>query len=78
MTCVRWHPQSAYLLLSSGYDNSVKIWDIRSATPLCTLPFDTKMTAICWNDDGTMFYSAGASGMLKAHSFVHATQKKDE
>ena len=78
ITNVKWHPHSAYLLLSSGYDNSVKIWDIRSSTPLCTLPFNTKMTAVCWNDKGDMFYSAGANGMLKAHTFTHNTVKKDE
>ncbi|BFU19100.1 NLE domain containing protein [Entamoeba histolytica HM-1:IMSS-B] len=71
VTCVAWHPQSAYLLASAGYDNSIKIWDIRSITPLCTIPFSTKMTAVCWNETGDIFYSAGANGFMKAHKFTH-------
>ncbi|KAL7722975.1 Ribosome biogenesis protein WDR12-like protein [Entamoeba marina] len=66
-----WHPHSAYLLATGSYDNSVKIWDIRSVTPLCTLPFESKITSVCWNDVGDVLFCGGANGMLRSHKITH-------
>ncbi|ELP91990.1 WD repeat-containing protein, putative [Entamoeba invadens IP1] len=68
---VQWHPLSPYLFASAAFDYSIKVWDIRSVTPLCTIPLKGKGTAVCWNEKGDEFYSASSYGRLAAHRFTH-------
>jgi ribosome biogenesis protein YTM1 len=74
VSAVRWHPTNSQLLLSASYDNSLKLWDIRSKSPLHTLPnqHSDKIMCLEWVDDYT-FVSGGADSTLKFYTFSGAT-----
>jgi ribosome biogenesis protein len=73
VSAVLWHPYSSSLLLSASYDNTVKMWDIRSSIPLFTIAAH-KDKALCIDWCGAeVFVSGGADRKL----FVHGSQSGD-
>ena len=70
VSAVMWHPTDAHILVSGSFDSHIKIWDIRSSTPLHTLPSQhkDKVTTLAWLDNET-FASAGADKYLRTYSF---------
>ncbi|KAJ2788509.1 ribosome biogenesis protein ytm1, partial [Coemansia helicoidea] len=69
---VAWAPSSAYMLASASHDSTVKVWDIRSRTPLYTVhaasAADTgkKLLALDWH--ASLLLAGGESGSLRIHS----------
>ncbi|KAL3694046.1 hypothetical protein R1sor_007697 [Riccia sorocarpa] len=53
ITSCKWHPKSAYHLLSASHDGTVKLWDMRAKIPLHTLEAhkDKVLCADWWRDD---------------------------
>jgi ribosome biogenesis protein YTM1 len=46
---VKWSPDNAFHLVSTGYDGKTKIWDIRSTAPLYTISDgDVKKFGVAW------------------------------
>ena len=35
--CVKSHPQDSNVFVSGGWDNSIKIYDLRKRTPVCSI-----------------------------------------
>lgn len=69
-TCgVTWSPSSAYNLASASYDGTVKVWDIRSSTPLYSIRAASedgqKVMAVDWFDG--VIYSGGEDTQLRVH-----------
>ncbi|KAJ3052428.1 WD repeat-containing protein 12, partial [Rhizoclosmatium hyalinum] len=67
---VSWSPTSSYTLASGSYDSSIKVWDIRSTTPLHTLSAvedggAKKVLAVVW-EEGSLF-SGGEEGKVRVH-----------
>ena len=69
VSAVAWHPSVSTLLASCAHDGDVKLWDIRSKTPLHTMPSNhqDKVLAIQW-DGPTRIVSGGADKTLKVHA----------
>ncbi|KAI8919421.1 WD40-repeat-containing domain protein [Powellomyces hirtus] len=68
VSSVACSPTSAYAFASSSYDSTVKVWDIRSSTPLYTLSGgdaekDEKVFAVDWV--GKYIYSGGEDKQLR-------------
>lgn len=69
VSSVSWSPSSAYSLVSGSYDSTLKVWDIRSSTPLYTLSGgdkekDQKVFAIDWVGD--YIFSGGEDAQLRS------------
>ncbi|KAL6075670.1 ribosome biogenesis protein ytm1 [Balamuthia mandrillaris] len=47
VSTVQWHPRNEHLFLSASHDGKVKVWDVRSITPLHTLPSAHKEKVLC-------------------------------
>lgn len=70
VSAVMWHPTDANILVSGSFDSHIKVWDIRSTTPLHTLPSQhkDKVTTLAWLDN-EKFVSGGADKYLRTYSF---------
>lgn len=70
VSAVAWHPTDSNILISGSFDSSIKVWDIRSTTPLHTLPSQhkEKVTTLAWLDNDH-FASGGADKYLRTYSF---------
>ncbi|KAJ3157957.1 hypothetical protein HDU89_000336 [Geranomyces variabilis] len=71
VSSVKWSPTSAYAFASCSYDSTVKVWDIRSTTPLYTLSGgdaakDEKVFAVDWVGD--YIFSGGEDAQLRSFS----------
>ncbi|KAJ2618015.1 ribosome biogenesis protein ytm1 [Coemansia sp. RSA 1365] len=72
VTSVAWAPGSAHLLASASHDSSVKVWDIRSRTPLYTVmpareaDKGKKLLALDWHR--SLLLAGGESGSLRIHT----------
>ena len=70
---VAWHPQAAHLLASVSHDNTAKLWDTRSLTPLHTLEQVHHSKALClaWvgQDYNAMLITGGDDRNAVAHRF---------
>lgn len=75
VSAVAWHPTDANILISGSFDSNIKVWDIRSATPLHTLPSQhkDKVTTLSWLDKDH-FVSGGADKYLRTYTFPQAGQ----
>lgn len=69
---VAFHPSNDHIFISGSFDSNIKIWDIRSTTPLHTLPSQhlDKVTCLAWLDDDH-FVSGGADKYLRTYTFPH-------
>jgi len=68
-TSVQWHPSQEYLLISGSYDNSIKIWDIRSTTPMYSISnaHSDKVLTVSWVNNNILA-SGSADCLLKCHN----------
>lgn len=68
ISACKWHPKSAFHLLSASYDGTVKLWDTRAIIPLVTLSQhkDKVLSADWWKDDHIV--SGGADSQLQIYS----------
>ncbi|KAJ3088374.1 WD repeat-containing protein 12 [Physocladia obscura] len=69
-------PTSPFALATGSYDSSIKVWDVRSTTPLHTLSAaedgKKKVLALVW-EDGCLF-SGGEEGKLRVHDMQVETE----
>lgn len=54
---VLFNPVAKNILASSGFDNTIKIWDLEKETCLFTLPHPQQITSFSWNHDGSQIAS---------------------
>lgn len=86
VSSVSWSPSSAYTLVSGSYDGTLKIWDVRSTSPLYTIAAATMPAAVgsdksvpakvlCtkWCAGQDMLVGGGEDGKLSIHSYAAAT-----
>ncbi|KAJ1957193.1 ribosome biogenesis protein ytm1 [Dipsacomyces acuminosporus] len=72
VSSVAWAPNSAYMLASASHDSTIKVWDIRSRTPLYTVTATSekdkgkKLLALDWHK--SLLLTGGESGSLRIHS----------
>jgi len=67
VSSVAFHPSRPELFVSGSYDNTVKLWDIRSETPLHTMDKHTeKVLTVGWFSN-TVMLSGSADKMLSIH-----------
>lgn len=70
VSTVSWSPTSMYTLASGSYDSTIKVWDIRSTTPLYSLAGATednqKVLSVDWADG--LIYSGGEDSLLRVHT----------
>ena len=63
---VSFSPSNPHQLVSSSYDNSIKVWDLRSSLPLHTVKaHDDKALCVDWAADEIVL-SGGADKQLRA------------
>lgn len=61
---LKWHP-SENLIVTGGYDGSVRIWDALSGLELIELPVhEDTVNDVSWSPDGSMLASVGRDGRL--------------
>ncbi|KAI8964605.1 WD40 repeat-like protein [Daldinia sp. FL1419] len=67
VTALRFFPGSGHLLLSSGADTTVKIWDVYHQKELLRsyLGHSKAVSDICFNNSGTQFLSASYDRQMK-------------
>lgn len=66
VTSTAWSPSSTFTIVSASHDHSLKVWDIRSSTPLHTIAaHEGKVLAVDWVKD--LVLSGGADKNLKIH-----------
>ncbi|KAJ2493275.1 ribosome biogenesis protein ytm1 [Coemansia sp. RSA 2050] len=72
VSSVAWAPNSAYMLASASHDSTIKVWDIRSRTPLYTVYAASdkdkgkKLLGLDWHK--SLLLAGGESGSLRIHS----------
>ena len=65
MSCIRWNPDNENHVVSSGYDGSIKLWDIRGRVPLHSVKtHDGKNFAVDYHG-GERLASGGDDGQLR-------------
>ncbi len=74
---VQWQPESEFVFASCSYDKTVKVWDIRSKTPLFVLTgadrtttHDDKALCVSWlkRDEKLTLLSGGSDSKLRMFS----------
>lgn len=64
VSSVAWAPNSSFYLVSGSYDQSLKLWDIRSTTPLHTISaHSSKVLCVAWTEKALL--SGGADNQLR-------------
>lgn len=62
-------PNSEFIFMSTSYDHSIKIWDLRSSFPLFTLKTHHDKVFTCnWNGDNNIV-AGGSDSKLSSHVF---------
>ncbi|KAJ9514254.1 hypothetical protein QJQ45_012237 [Haematococcus lacustris] len=68
VTSLAWCPSSPFHLASGSHDHTMKLWDLRSTVPLCTLASHSdKVLAVGWAGPQAVL-SGGADCQLHLHS----------
>lgn len=68
ISSVAWSPHNEHVLVSGSYDNTVRMWDIRTAIPLATLEeHKAKVLAVAWTSESTVV-SGGTDSLLHMYS----------
>lgn len=70
VSAVKWSLSNPYVFASGSYDSTVKIWDIRSDTPLFSAAGaaeDHKVLALDWVDN--LIFASGSDTLLHALEF---------
>jgi len=66
VTSVSWSLKDTFTLISASHDQTIKVWDIRSSTPLHTLnAHEGKVLAVDWTDQYIL--SGATDNYLKIH-----------
>jgi WD40 repeat protein len=66
---IQWNPTVSNLFASSSTDNTVRFWDVAEQKEVCEaieVDYDTKITSIGWNYDGTKLMAATMGEVLMA------------
>lgn len=71
VSAVLWHPTNPHLFISGSFDTHIKVWDLRSTTPIHTLPSQhkDKVTCLSWLDNDH-FVSGGADKYIRTYTFT--------
>uniref|UniRef100_A0A7S0RLG1 Ribosome biogenesis protein WDR12 homolog n=1 Tax=Chlamydomonas leiostraca TaxID=1034604 RepID=A0A7S0RLG1_9CHLO len=69
-----WSPSSMHHVASASHDGAIKLWDIRAAVPLATLPgHDDKALCVTWAGDAwRTLVSGGADSKLRTYALETA------
>lgn len=63
--CVNFNPQSN-LIVSGSFDETVRIWDVKTGRCIKTLPAHSDpVSACCFNRDGTLIASSSYDGLCR-------------
>ena len=63
-----WHPTSEHHVLSVSYDQTAKLWDLRAAVPLHTLPaVGEKLLTCAWVSETEVAYGGADCVLRTAH-----------
>uniref|UniRef100_A0A0N5AVN9 WD_REPEATS_REGION domain-containing protein n=1 Tax=Syphacia muris TaxID=451379 RepID=A0A0N5AVN9_9BILA len=63
--CCNFNPPSS-LIVSGSFDESVRIWDVKSGTCIKTLPAHSDpISGVCFNRDGTLICSSSYDGLVR-------------
>lgn len=54
VTLVRWHPTANGVLASTGWDMTVKVWDISGGVANSSFELDKKPFSLAWNTTGSL------------------------
>ncbi|KAI8855276.1 WD40-repeat-containing domain protein [Chytridium lagenaria] len=82
-SAVSWSPSDAFKVASASYDGTVKVWDIRSTTPLHSIKgqrkkgasggsSSNKLHALEW--DGDTIFFGGEAGLLEVFNMTEKEQ----
>ena len=75
VSCIRWNPDNENHVVGSGYDGSIKLWDIRGRVPLHSVKtHDGKNFAVDYHG-GERLASGGDDGQLR---FWNIGEKSDK
>lgn len=70
ISSVEWSPTDPYLLASSSYDGTVRLWDIRSSLPLHTIQaHEDKQKSLCLSFTRDAIFSGGSDCVIKKLKF---------
>jgi COMPASS component SWD3 len=59
-----WHPSSDFLL-TGGYDETVRIWDVEQGEVILLLEaHDDRIVEVSWSFDGQAFITASRDGQV--------------
>ena len=65
MFCCNFNPQSN-LIVSGSFDESIRVWDVRTGKCLKTLPAHSDpVSAVHFNRDGSLIVSSSYDGMCR-------------
>jgi len=65
---VSWNESNPRVLASTSYDSTIKLWDIRSNTPIHTIPSHTDKVLTIKHVNRDTWVSGGADRQLRIHS----------
>jgi ribosome biogenesis protein len=70
VSAVQWSRDNPYHLASTSYDGNVKLWDIRSSTPLHTIHAfgkEEKGLCVCYGRNNGYLFAGGTDCMVKQY-----------
>lgn len=68
ISALAWHPASEHHVISVSYDKTAKLWDLRAAVPLHTLPAAGEKLLTCgWVSDTEVAYGGADCVLRTAH-----------
>ena len=74
VSSVKWSPTNPYHIVSTSYDGTMKLWDIRTSLPLYTVrtfPAKEKGMTVCYssggNDNAKFLFAGGTDCIVKTY-----------